>query len=207
MRFNLDDPQATAFCSFEVAAAAAAGGGTAAGVAGTAAGLGAAVGPGTALGVTAAASGASSVFTFSNILTTFSAISQIAGGFMQAQELETQAELENLRARSELLEGQRQVIEEKEQLVLDLAAFRAQQGGRGVSVSDSGSVQAAIDAAVSDSEFQTDISRTGARIRAASRRTSASVLRGRASGARLSGLAGAAATVAGRVDRNARRGA
>ena len=206
--FTQDDPAVGRYCSFEAAAAAlVAGSATStaaatAGLAASTAGVGAVAGGLTNVALTAAAP---SIFSFSNVLTAFSGISQLAGGIIQGQQLDAQSELEGLRAQSDLLEGQRLVINQKEQLILDLSAADAARAGAGVSAS-TGSPAAAKRAAIADLNFQTDITRTGAAIRAATRRSNASSLRSQAGAARLSGLAGAIASGAEIADRNQRRG-
>lgn len=194
-------------CSFTVTAAAAASAAGAASVGGVSA-IGATTLSGAAIAsassVGAAGLGASSLFSFSNILSFASGISQLAGGILQGQQLDAQSELEALRAENELINGRRDVLSEKEALLRDLASFNARQAGSGSSTVE-GSPAAAKKAAIEDSEFQTDITRRGARIRAATRRTSAANIATSATSARVSGLSGALATGARAIDRNTRR--
>jgi len=191
-------------CSFTATAAAIAGSATSTAAAG--AGLSAVTaGVAPVAGGLTNAVAASSIFSFSNVLSFASGVSQLAGGFLQGQQLDAQAELEGLRAENELINGRRDIVNEKEALLRSLASFNAQQAGRGVSTV-TGSTAAAKRAAVEESEFQTDITRRAARIRAFTRRASAANIASQASGARLSGLAGAIATGAKAVDRQQRRG-
>lgn len=214
MKFHFvdDDGNPTGnLCSFVAAGAALASAGAASAGATVATGLSvSALGTGAVLG-SAGISGlgvgaaAASAFSFSNILSFASGISSLAGGFLQGQQLEAQSELEGLRAQNELINGQRDVVAQKEQLISDLASFNARRAGAGVSTA-TGSPAAAKRAAIEDQEFQTDITRGGARIRAATRRTTASSLSSQAGGARLSGIASAAALGAKVIDRETRRG-
>lgn len=217
MKFDFwsDDPAAAGrFCSFTAVAAAAtsASASAAAGAAGAAAASGAAVGSFSAIPAVSAATGiagastvAGSGFGLLDAFSVASGIFSIASGFQQANIQNAQAQLESLRAESELIEGERAIVEEKEQFVIDLASFRAAQAGSG-NVTSSGSVGAAQAAAVKDLNSQVNLTRSGARIRAATRRASASNLRSAASGSIISGFAGAAQVAANRIDRRQRRG-
>lgn len=185
-------------CSFEAVAAATIASGAAQ------AALGAEL-VGASAAVAGAGAATTSVFSFANAFSFASGISSLAGGLIQGNVLDAQAELEGIRAQQELLIGQQDIVNQKEDLLQILAAFRARQGASGGGVS-SGSSAVAQREAIQAQEDQTDITRSGARIRALTRRANTAVLRTRAGGARFGGIAGAVQSGFKAADRIERRG-
>lgn len=135
----------------------------------------------------------------------FSALSSIASGQAAAAALESQAEFENFKSTQELLKGQKQSIEQLEQLNRDLEASVVQTAASGRVIGE-GSGRAAQLAILRKGQFELDTSRRTSQILSRSRLLQGNVFRSRANAAQLEGFADAAGTLGQSLTRTTRRG-
>ena len=123
-----------------------------------------------------------------------SGLSSIAGGNMQAGALKTQAMLEDVRARQEMIQGRREALEALEGLNKTLSINQVRRAASGLT--GEGSALAGQQAAIQKGEFEMGITRDNAELNAAARRTSADQLRMDADAAQMAGYGGAVGAAA-----------
>lgn len=133
-----------------------------------------------------------------------SALTSIASGNLQASAIESQQQMEDFRARSELLKGKREAIDAMEALNKTLAGRTVAVAASGIT--GEGSPGAGREAAIKKAEFETSIIRSNAAINAGARASNADQLSLDADAAQFRGYGGAFATGLTLAERIATRG-
>ena len=138
----------------------------------------------------------------------FSALSSVVQGNLQSDQLEIQARQQGLAVQSELLAGREAVLRLQMDLTKTLAANRVAAAASGLATGfrGQGSVQTAEEAAIDKSQFEQDLTREGAEVKAASKRLSREALVINAKGAKREGLFDAVGTIGDAVERQHNRG-
>jgi hypothetical protein len=140
----------------------------------------------------------------SGTFTGVSALATIGAANLQATALESEALFEEFNAKQDLLEGRRASVEGLKELNATIASNIV--SGFASGLRGSGNVaQASLDA-IAESEFQLDLTRDAAFIRAGSRTAQAAANRSEAGATRVAGVASAAGTVVQGLSRFNRRG-
>ena len=140
----------------------------------------------------------------SGTFTGVSALASIGSANLQATALESEALFEEFNAKQDLLEGRRQGLEITKELNATIASNIV--SGFASGLRGSGNVVRASLDAIAESEFQLDLTREGALIRAGSRTAQAAATRREAGATRVAGLATAGGIVAAGLSRSNRRG-
>ena len=143
-------------------------------------------------------------FGIGDAFTGFGALAAIAAGEMQADALRAQGESQRVQARADRLEGALDALRIAEDLNEKLGSNIARKAASGIR--GSGSIAAAQEAAVDKAQFEIDVARDAAEIRAISREQQGEVFGLEADGAEASGIATAVRGVGTHIQRRVARG-